>query len=96
VVASIWLSALGGLAFLAIWAFFRAPLRHIFLKRLQLPDAAARPPPVRCRGLLHRCLGFLVPVFLVDDFEFVETAGLDALVRRRRCTRHICGPICCI
>jgi hypothetical protein len=35
---------------------------------------------VRCRGLLHRCLGFLVPVFLVDDFEFVETAGLDALI----------------
>lgn len=48
--------------------------------QVQLPDVRARPPPLRRSGLLHRCLGFLTPVFLLSDGELVQTAGLDALV----------------
>lgn len=116
-------SAVGGAFFLALWAFVRGPLRHIYQKRTvsplwwagrveahsikqqlrppprpastlcpatspalcpclqQITDLHARPPPMRVRGLLHRCLGFLAPVFLLTDAELLQTAGLDALVR---------------
>ncbi|EFN57874.1 hypothetical protein CHLNCDRAFT_57000 [Chlorella variabilis] len=73
-------SAVGGAFFLALWAFVRGPLRHIYQKRTQITDLHARPPPMRVRGLLHRCLGFLAPVFLLTDAELLQTAGLDALM----------------
>ncbi len=80
VVSSIYISAVGGALFLLLWAFFRRPLRHIFLKHIQLPDAQARPPPVSCDGFINRCFGYFYPVFGVNDLEFMQTAGLDALV----------------
>lgn len=80
VVTSIYVSAVGGACFLICWAIFRKPLRHIFLKRTQLPDAQARPPPLCFDGLLNICFGYIPPVFFINDLEFVQTAGLDALV----------------
>lgn len=47
----------------------------------QIADLPARPPPLRLRGWLQRCLGYLGPVLLVSDAELMQTAGLDALVR---------------
>lgn len=46
----------------------------------KLPDLLARPPPLPLAGALRLCFGYLAPVFLLSDGEFVQTAGLDALV----------------
>ena len=59
------LSLIGGACFLIIWAIVRGPLRHIYVKRIQLSDARFRPPPLPVTGLLRRCFGYLAPVFLV-------------------------------
>ncbi|KAL4437833.1 hypothetical protein ABPG77_005745 [Micractinium sp. CCAP 211/92] len=83
VITSVFVSLVTGFIFLALWVFFRKPLRGIYEKRVQLPDLRARPPPLRRSGLLQRCVGFLTPVFLLSDGELVQTAGLDALVLTR-------------
>ena len=57
----------------------------------QISDLPARPPPLRLRGLWHRCLGYLSPVFLVSDAELMQTAGLDVLVR---CGRFKLATLC--
>ena len=85
VITSIFFSLVGGLLFMAAWAYFRGPLRSIYEKRVQLPDVHARPPPLRLAGVLHRCAGFLVPVFVLSDGELMQTAGLDALVSALGC-----------
>ncbi|KAL4419727.1 hypothetical protein ABPG75_006825 [Micractinium tetrahymenae] len=100
VITSVFISLISGFIFLALWAFFRKPLRQIYEKRVQLPDARARPPPLRRAGLLQRCFGFLTPVFLLSDGELVQTAGLDALVLTRFLVLgvHIFVPVaavCC-
>lgn len=100
VITSIFVSLISGFIFLALWAFFRKPLWRIYEKRVQLPDVRARPPPLRRSGLLHQCLGFLTPVFLLSDGELVQTAGLDALVLTRFLVLgvHIFVPVaalCC-
>ena len=33
-------------------------------------------------SLMDRCFGYLAPVFMVTDLELMQTAGMDALVRR--------------
>lgn len=100
VITSVFVSLVTGFIFLALWAFFRKPLRQIYEKRVQLPDLRARPPPLRRSGLLQRCFGFLTPVFLLSDGELVQSAGLDALVLTRFLVLgvHIFVPVaavCC-
>ncbi|KAI3425260.1 hypothetical protein D9Q98_009028 [Chlorella vulgaris] len=80
IITSIYMSAIFGAVFLGLWAFFRGPLRHIYLKRTQLSDLHARPPPLCMVGLWSCATSFLAPVFFLDDGEFVATAGLDALI----------------
>jgi hypothetical protein len=88
IITSIYMSAIFGAVFLGLWAFFRGPLRHIYLKRTQLSDLHARPPPLCMVGLWSRATSFLAPVFFLDDGEFVATAGLDALVRLGQGSMH--------
>lgn len=81
ILTSLYISALTGLAYLAGWACLRGPFRRVLVKRNQLTDLFARPPPLRIQGFVFRCFGWLWPVFILSDGDFVQTAGLDALVR---------------